>query len=254
MRSNRWLLRLRPQPDPLVRLLMFPNAGAGAGVFRAWSELFDPRVDVCVVRPPGRDNRSDEPLCSNLAEYAAGAVNALAELGPAPVALFGHSMGGLSAYAAAVEWRRQHGTAPVWLGVAARRAPQFRRRPDALLELPDFELALVLNGRYGGIPAEVAADAELLAHYARILRSDIAAMDGYTHRPGAPLDCPVEVFGGRRDPDATEPELAGWQEVTTRPLRTHLFDGGHFFLHEHRAAVAAAICRAVTGPAAARSS
>lgn len=260
MRPSRWFLRLNPQPDPLYRLVMFPNAGAGAGVFRSWSAAFDPRAEVCVVRPPGRDNRSDEPLCADLKEFAAGAVDALTPLGPAPLALFGHSMGGLAAYVAAVEWRRRTGTAPVWLGVAARRAPQFRRRPDALLDLPDFELAMVLNGRYGGIPTEVAADADLLAHYARILRADIAAMDGYTHRPGDPLDCPVEVFGGRRDPDATEPELTGWQEVTSRPLRRHMFDGGHFFLHDHREAVATAVNRGIlsaldtdlTGPAPAR--
>ena len=239
---------------------MFPNAGAGAGAFRAWPALFDPRAEVCLVRPPGRDNRSDEPLTPDLPAYATGVVDALEQLDPAPLALFGHSMGGLAAYVTAVEWRRRSGLCPVWLGVAARRAPQLRRRPDALLELPDFEFALVLNGRYGGIPAEVAADPGLLAHYTRLLRADIAAMDGYRHRPGEPLDCPIEVFGGRRDPDATEPELAGWQEVTTRPLRRHMFGGGHFFLHEHRDTVAAAANRGVlaaldagvTGPAAAR--
>jgi medium-chain acyl-[acyl-carrier-protein] hydrolase len=239
-----WLIRSEPRQAPLFRLLLMPNAGGGPAVFRSWASLFGPEVERCVLRLPGREGHHDTPPCRSVAEMVDGALDSLASLPPAPLALFGHSMGALVAYELA-RALRQAGTPVVWLGVAARRPPQHPRRPEALLRLPDHEFVMVLNARYGGIPAAVAGDPDLLAHYTEILRADLAVIDGYTHRPGEPLACPVAAFGGRRDPDAGAGDLPGWQEVTTGPLAVHLFDGGHFFLHEHRAAVAGLITEGV---------
>jgi surfactin synthase thioesterase subunit len=88
-----------------IPVLCFPYAGAGASAFRRLREHPSDAVRVCPVQLPGREERFEEQLSTDVAEVVdillpdmMKAVN-----GSPRVALFGHSLGAVLAFEAA--WR-----------------------------------------------------------------------------------------------------------------------------------------------------
>ncbi len=164
-----------------------------------------------------------------------GAVDALVPYTDRPYALFGHSMGGVLAYEASRQLAQRSQRAPSHLFISGRRSPATFERDPPIDHLPDREFALEINRRYGGIPAEVLDDAEVLALLLPALRGDLHALDQY--RPGAapPVQWPLTVFGGAEDPRATRPQLEGWRSEAGAAFRLRTFPGGHFYLTSCRA-------------------
>ena len=74
-----------------------------------------------------------------------------------------------------------------------------------------------------------------------MLRGDYNAIGDYRYRPGPPLPCPVTALTGDADPLTTVDEARSWRAHTTGDFALHVLPGGHFFLAEHRAQVAAII-------------
>ncbi|AXX30293.1 hypothetical protein KCV87_05480 [Actinosynnema pretiosum subsp. pretiosum] len=96
--------------------------------------------------------------------------------------------------------------------------------------LPDDELVAAVERERGPLPAEFAEEPELLEFLLPALRADLAVLSGY-RASGAPLDVPIEVFGGRDDSEPLA-ALEAWRLHTTGPCRTSLFAGGHFYFRE----------------------
>ncbi len=168
-----------------------------------------------------------------------------------PYALFGHSMGALLAFEVAVRMQRAAAPAPLHLLVSGRRGPSVPHQDPLLRGLRDEVFVDELNRRYGGIPAEVTADPDLLALLLPIVRADIVALETHSVTQGVRLDCPVSAFGGFDDRHASGADLAAWAVVARGggPIPVRQFAGGHFYLAEQRPAVLGAIARALAAPA-----
>jgi medium-chain acyl-[acyl-carrier-protein] hydrolase len=165
----------------------------------------------------------------SIAEVADAIVEALQALPDRQTVLFGHSMGALIAFEAA---RRLGATSgPVALAVSGRRAPCLAERHPPIAALPRHEFIEAAQARYGGIPAVVLSDPELLDLFIPLLQADMAMVEGYAYRPDPLLGCPVFVYGGSQDSTATADELEAWNSTTSGPVTVRTFPGGHFF-HE----------------------
>ncbi len=138
-----------------------------------------------------------------------------------PLALFGHSLGGLLAFEVARRLCQQQ-IKPLLLAIAACRAPQL---PERLPSMPDDE-TLTHALRAAGTPPEA------LTGKLALLRAGYALRLSYYYRPAGPLPCPIIVYGGREDNEVTPAELCGWGEQAAERFQLRLFPGGHFFLHE----------------------
>ncbi len=73
------------------------------------------------------------------------------------------------------------------------------------------------------------------------IRADYRAAETYRYRPGPLLGCPVTALTGDADPKAAVDEVERWRERTNGAFSLSVFPGGHFFLSEHRSAVAALV-------------
>src|SRR5437899_13023831 len=93
-----WVFRPKPNPRPLLRLFCFPWAGAGAAVYRPWPSALPPEVEVCAVRPPGRESRLREPPFTDLLRLVEGVAAGIRPYLTVPCALFGHSLGAWVAF------------------------------------------------------------------------------------------------------------------------------------------------------------
>lgn len=165
-----------------------------------------------------------------------------------PVAFFGHSMGAVIAFETArvLAARRpplQH------LFVSAYRPPSVPDPKPPISHLPDDGLVAETGRRYGGIPAEVLAEPELLALLLPTLRADITALETHRWVPGELLGCPITAFGGTEDGTTPAVHLEAWRGMTAGPFRRREFAGGHFYLTEQRLALVAEV-KAALAPGA----
>lgn len=241
--------------NPLIsmRLFCFAYAGGGASVYRSWGELFPPWIELRPVQLPGHENRAAEPLLTNI---RAMADHAAAELEPyfdIPYALFGHSMGALVAYELTRVNRVRGTRLPAVLMVSGHRAPHLPLRRQLLYNLraPELRQALLAMN---GTPRAVLDDPELFEFFQPVLRADFEACDCYAPADDEPVDVPIVAFAGVDD--GTEPlaDVREWRQHTRASFELRTFPGGHFFIHNQRAAVVDAIVRAMhsTDPASNR--
>ena len=233
-----------------LRLFAFPHAGGGSPAqYKPWRDILPPFVAVVGVRPDTVQWTSMDTLIPQVADTLATHLNQ-------PFAFFGHSMGAVIAYELAQFLCKTGGPTPVKLYVSAARAPHYRLNHQPGPEPTDAQLleqiALLTPGSAGDhgdkytvdrshcgasfslrgasaplrVPHGGAAEASLLP----ILKADTSLYRRYSYMPHAPLDIPIEAFGGISDPNISEEQLSAWHDHTTEAFGLALFEGGHFYL------------------------
>jgi surfactin synthase thioesterase subunit len=233
--SNPWIYRPKPNARAVARLFCFHHAGVGGAVYRLWPNGLSEKLEVCAVQLPGRGGRLREPLISSISAMVDALLPALLPLFDRPFAVFGHSMGAVVGSELVRALAERGGPMPDHLVVSGRR-PAHVPDPQPLLSvLDDGAFVAEINRRYGGIPAEVLADAEVLALLLPALRADISALE--TFQPGrrAPLPCPISAFGGSHDHLTPRAHLDAWREETLASCRVRVFPGDHFYVEARRA-------------------
>jgi medium-chain acyl-[acyl-carrier-protein] hydrolase len=235
------LRRLSTPPWPELRLLCVPHAGGSASAFRTWPPGLPPAVEVWAAQPPGRGPRLGETPFETHDEVVAELAGALPD-DDLPLALFGHSLGALIAFHLARELRRRDRPAPRLLVVSAREAPQLPHPGEHVHALPDDGVVDAVR-RYGGTPAEVFEEPELVELALPSLRADFRISETTEYVPEEPLDLPIVAIGGIDDPDVTREDLEAWREQTAAGFRMQLFAGGHFFFEAAEPAVLQLLAR-----------
>ena len=243
--ASDWFVRYRPASASRVRLFCFPYAGGGAAIYRPWSQALAAHVDVCALLLPGRETRIRERPVSSMEAIVDAAVLHMRGQLDLPFALFGHSMGSVIALEVARRLDAQGLPSPQHVWLSARRAPGIVDPDPPLSHLDDDRFVEALDRRYGGIPAEVRADRDLMALLLPGLRGDIAALESHELQAEPRLDCPLTVLGGSTDPRAPIDQLDAWRTATTGTFRVRVFDGGHFYIGPRRAEVLAEVSRTI---------
>jgi surfactin synthase thioesterase subunit len=222
VKRPRWLLR-QPDPEAGARLFCLPYSGSGATMYDRWPRRFGD-VEVCLVQPPGRQNRIREPHYETYEQLAAGLIEFLSPHLDRPFAFFGHCSGALPG----VEATRQLAAAglplPRRLFVSAQVAPHDGPY-GRLLELEREELrdelaSIIVN--MGGQPTDAMLNLGL-----DLLVKDIEANKRYIVPGPLDLPCAITVIGWSDDREIPMQLMGGWR-ATSANCRYVLLDGGHF--------------------------
>ena len=239
MPASPWLIHHRAARSRL-RLYCFSYAGGSAGVFKPWRELLDAEVDLCAIQLPGRGMRLKEPPVKSLPELVQQIAQQIANEPPGPFAFFGHSLGALVAFEVTRFLVRHQLARPVHLFASGASAPQQRSEVPRLHEMDDEAMSAAL-AKYNGTPPEVLQHRELMELVAPAIRADFGIAADYVYAPGVPLDLPIMVLQGTRDPDVNVEQAEAWRLETRGPSEVHWFDGDHFFIEGARAQVLARV-------------
>jgi medium-chain acyl-[acyl-carrier-protein] hydrolase len=237
-----WLPFRRPNSAARVRLICLPYAGGGASAFRAWADELPLTVEVCAVQPPGRESRFREPAFTRLQPLVAALADVVTPLFDIPVALYGHSMGALTAFELARELRRRGGRTPSRLIVTGRVAPNAKPRSRSLHALPEPEFLAELK-RLNGTPAAVLENDELMRVLLPVLRADFTAHETHEFTEEQPFDCPILAVAGNSDTVAPPADMAEWRRHTRAAFEAHVQPGDHFFLQSHASLLLRRIAR-----------
>src|SRR5262249_21852763 len=175
--GNAWIRCFHPAPYAQMRLLCFPHAGGSASSFYWLSAALGPEIEVWAVQYPGRQDRLREPLVDDVGRLADGLFDdLLGHLAPAP-AFFGHSMGAIVAFEAALRAERRLGTSIPRLIASGRRAP-CRLRHEDVHKRGDRELLAEVQ-ELSGTHSELLNDEEARRTYLPIIRNDYRAVETY---------------------------------------------------------------------------
>lgn len=221
--------------SPGLDLLVLPCAGGSTNMYLGWRHLLPPWIRLVPVELPGRGARVNEPFAFDIDQLVERLCVEHAQSLGGHHALFGHSMGALLAHRMAQRQRECGGNLPQALFVSASPSPWRRHAWRHAPLTGDAELVDELR-RQGGTPEEVLCHTELRQMAVDTLRADHRLCASHRYQACRPLSVPIHVFGGRADTLAAS-ELADWRRETTGAASLHWFDGGHFFIREHEAAV-----------------
>jgi medium-chain acyl-[acyl-carrier-protein] hydrolase len=228
---DRWIPFRKPDSQTRLRLICLPYAGAGALIFRKWSDALPRDIEVCPIQLPGRGTRLTEPPFTKLSCLIEALTRALDPLLDKPFAFFGHSLGALIGFELARQIRRQYGVHPVRLFASAGRAPQIPHRAPPIHTLPDNQFLTELR-RLNGTPRELLDHEELMEVMLPILRADFALYETYLYSTEPPLNCPISAFGGLQDRRVSASDLGAWRSQTSASFSLRMVPGDHFFLKE----------------------
>lgn len=230
--SSRWFKSLTPpgmQESAMVRLICFPHSGGTAYSFRPLGSLLGGDVHTIGVQYPGRQDRYDEPVISNLHDLADEICFELSSTShDIPSIFLGHSMGAILAYEVACRLP-DHNIAGL---IASGRPAPSRVRMTTAYRLGDADFADHVIS-LGGTAADLLSNTEMRALLLPVIRGDYRASETYRPRPGDTLKCPLIALSGDADPTTTPSDIRAWSDHTRSRFRLETFPGGHFFLFDH---------------------
>ncbi|WP_449418332.1 alpha/beta fold hydrolase [Phormidium nigroviride] len=236
-----WINKSEFSTSAKIRLFCFPYAGGGASTYRSWESQLPPEIEVCPIQLPGRENRISEAPITEFTELVEALADVLKPMLDRPFAFYGHSMGGLLAFEVAKSLRDRFGLLPIHLFIGATIAPQLPNPFPALDLTSRLKLTTFLHSL--GTSSKVLQNTELMEALLPTMKADFLALESYTYKDNAPLDCPISAFAGSKDRFVSEEDIAAWSIQTLSGFHLESVAGSHLFLESDREQVLQTICR-----------
>jgi surfactin synthase thioesterase subunit len=153
-----------------------------------------PEVEVIAVQAPGREGRMKEAPIVDSRELVARLTDAIApRLRPPRVFLrpqHGRASSPMRWRASCCAARRPCPRTFYVPAAARRRCPNPAR---CCHRLPDGEFVEELNRRFGGLPAAIVEEPELLELFLPVLRADVTLLETHVFTAETPLDVPMSA-------------------------------------------------------------
>lgn len=238
-----WVMHYPGDTQPGSTVL-FPHAGGAAVAYRPLATaLSDRGMNTYVVQYPSRADRLAHPAHSTVEQLAADLFAAGDWRAAGPLRLFGHCMGAVVAFEFARAAER-HGAQVHSLWVSAGQSPQDVVESPALHTGPREMLAEMVD--LGGTDPRLLGDPDFVELLLIAVGADYRALNQYTG--GGRITADIHALGGSADHRIDENTLRRWETHTDGLFTLSMFDGGHFYVNDHRDTVAELVCAELVRP------
>jgi acyl transferase domain-containing protein/surfactin synthase thioesterase subunit len=223
-----WFTIPRPNPQAVLRVFCFHDAGASALLFKDWENyLNDVTTELVLLEMPGRNRRMEEAPYLNPKSFLADFISVISPFLDKPYIFLGHSMGGVLAFEITRALRRKGLGMPdaLFLSSVPELSVYENKRVD-IQKLSNDELALMyphLNG---------IADFEIRNLFINILRADLQLLYNYEFVREEPIDIPIVAIHGIGDDRVSSMQMHGWKDQTTGAFEFFSRPGGHRYIEQ----------------------
>lgn len=235
MNLSELLPRLDHSLHPHSAIVCFPHAGGSASYFQRWLPFLPQGYALYALQLPLREERLDAEPLDDIAELMKPLLPALQGIG-LPLTLFGHSMGAILAWEAAL----QLSSPPRHLFVSGQTPPD-SSRVTRFHQMSDRALIEEVT-RFSATPAALFDFPDLRELVLAQLRHDYALIERWHPTCDCRLRAPVTVLHGREDSEVTLSEASRWSNFTAQSFRLYSWPGDHFYLTAHAQAVIQRLC------------
>jgi medium-chain acyl-[acyl-carrier-protein] hydrolase len=217
-----------------IKLFCLPYAGGSAMVYKKWEKYLDKSIELCLLELAGRGNRNKEPYYDSMQEAIEDIFRVLeSNVDGGEYAIFGHSMGSILAYKLAVKIRERNLQQPIHIFFSGRYPPSIwkSKRDTYLLPEPEFTQEAM---RLGGVPDNLLKYSVLLKTAMDTLRADYKVLETGGYDPMInKLNYNISIMFGEEDLISEPSDMTVWKEYTEKQCSFHVFEGGHFYLHNN---------------------
>ncbi|MEE1930136.1 alpha/beta fold hydrolase [Streptomyces sp. TRM 70351] len=199
--------------------------------------------EPCVFELSGREGSGGEGHAPHFAAAFTRFLPDALSLVDRPAIIFGHSLGALFAHQLACALPADQQALVHAVIVSAHRPPRVTAEkathPGAPFVVRTHDSLLQDLQRFGGVSAELLADADFRETAVTLLGHDLHLADTYAEPAGPAPRIPYHVWYGTDDATLDARELAGWDEACAAPVVHRGFPGGHFYPYERGESAAA---------------
>lgn len=220
------------------KVLFFPHAGGSPASYQHLAASLSGSAHTAAVHYPGRGDRRHDPSFTSihaLAEDVAADFTNWCD--GSPVLLFGHSLGAITAYETALRIPSYLRIVLVASGHPAPSRPQRLAVADPD-EHSDERVVRFVQG-LGGEASQLLAYPLLRDMLLPVIRADLIAHSSYHPTPHSTIPHPIISLQGSDDYLTTTRDMRAWEHHTRSAFRHFTFTGGHFFINDHIAPIAA---------------
>jgi surfactin synthase thioesterase subunit len=210
------------------RLYCFPHAGGSGALYSRWRRRYRWEQEVVPVEPPGRGRRWRETPPASFEDVVDDATRTIAAAPAGPFALFGHSIGALTAFETALRLRAAGHRLPELLVVSSLPAPH---EVDLAVVGPEKLARLV--ARQGRASLGRTVDQRLLDVVRERVEDDLRLWAGWRFASRPPLPLPIVTLVGEDDPIVDARRMSAWSRCTSGHFNELSVPGGHFFLEDN---------------------
>lgn len=224
-----------------IKLICLPFAGGSKFSYYRYRKFAPQWLDIIPIDLPGRGSRITEKLLTDMHAIVDDVLEQVRPHISSTYAIYGHSMGGLTALLLIRRLRAEGLELPVHLFVTGHGGPSFRKPKVVRHSLPKKELVDELN-LLDGMPEDIMQNESMIDYFLPVIRADFKAFETYDYETDGQLDMPITCVIGKEENITLEGARA-WEQETTAPVDVRQFPGRHFFIYQHDGEVVRLISR-----------
>ena len=217
-----------------IYLLHF--AGGNVYSFQLLKKYFNQTYEFIPLELPGRGKRMGEQLISSADDAVSDYVLQIERSrNDQPFIIYGHSMGA-SLGLEVTKKMELLGDHPLRLIVSGNAGPGIHENKRRYLMNEDnFKSEL---RELGGVPEEVLNDPDLFGFFEPIMRADFEILESErkTSNGEIVLETPIIALMGNSEDKSDQ--ISNWKLFSTKEVKTVIWPGNHFFIHNHAAGLA----------------
>jgi len=213
-----------------LQLFCFPYAGGGATMYLPWRDKISKDIELFAIQLPARGELFLEEPITNMDILVERLYQEILPYLRRPFAFFGHSMGGVIAYALLKKIEQNSNYRANFIVISASKPPfEYYGKDEHLLDNQALKSKLV---SHNATPKEVLESDELMELILPIYRADLELVGSYNPPKTPKVQSKAYLFNGIED--MSKERIMQWSNYFREIAEYYEFNGGHFFINTHR--------------------
>lgn len=214
------------------QLFILPFAGGNASFYNDYFNAVSNVYDIYCVEAKGHGTRIKEEPFNDFKEYSMDCFSQIySRLFSNEIVLFGHSLGGITAFDMALNISMLLPHIKVTLVISGMNAPEMQIIQNKKCNLEDGALLKHFNDNKL-FYSDLAKYEELQQYYLPIIRADMCVLESYVAHSETTLKSDIYILYGTNDLVTSYRKLLSWDDYTQGNFCIKKFTGGHFFISD----------------------